>query len=102
MPLEGLWWVDNMEEFSIEDKESWNWTVMIMQPEFVTEEMIKKAIEDVESKKNPSSLSKIRFEKFSERLSAQIMHIGPYGAAEGPTVEKLARFYRQKWIQNKG
>lgn len=92
MPLEGLWWVDNMEEFSIEDKESWKWTAMIMQPELVTEEMIKKAMEDVESKKNPVSLSKVRFEKFSERLSAQIMHIGPYGAAEEPTVAKLHDF----------
>lgn len=92
MPLEGLWWVDNMDEFSIEDKESWNWTAMVMQPEFITEEIIKKAIADVENKKNPSSLSKLRFEKFSERLSAQIMHIGPYGAAEAPTVEKLHDF----------
>ena len=92
MPLEGLWWADNMEEFSIEDKESWKWTAMIMQPELVTEEMIKKAMEDVESKKNPVSLSKVRFEKFSERLSAQIMHIGPYGAAEAPTVAKLHDF----------
>jgi len=90
MPLEGLWWADNMEEFSIDDKESWKWTAMIMQPELVTEEMIKKAMEDVESKKNPVSLSKVRFEKFSERLSAQIMHIGPYGAAEAPTVAKTS------------
>ena len=92
MPLEGLWWVENMEEFTIEDKESWNWTAMIMQPEFITSELIKRAMEDVEEKKNPASLSKIRFENFSERLSAQIMHIGPYGAAEGPTVERLHDF----------
>ena len=92
MPLEGLWWVENMEEFTIEDKKSWNWTAMIMQPEFITSELIKRAMEDVEEKKNPASLSKIRFENFSERLSAQIMHIGPYGAAEGPTVERLHDF----------
>jgi len=95
MPLEGLWWVDDMDEFTIEDKESWNWTVMIMQPELVSEQIIKKAIEDVERKKNPVSLSKVRYEKFSERLSAQIMHIGPYGAAEAPTVEKLHEFIKR-------
>jgi len=92
MPLEGLWWVDDMEEFTIEDKESWNWTVMIMQPELVSRQIIGIAMEDVESKKNPVSLSKVRFEKFSERLSAQMMHIGPYGAAEATTVEKLHEF----------
>ncbi|WP_048191554.1 GyrI-like domain-containing protein [Methanobacterium sp. SMA-27] len=92
MPLEGLWWAENMEEFSIEDKGSWKWTVMIMQPEFITKELISMAIEDVEGKKNLASISKVRFEKFSERLSAQIMHIGPYGAAEAQTVEKLHDF----------
>ena len=92
MPLEGLWWAENMEEFSIEDKESWKWTVMIMQPEFITKEIITIAMEEVERKKNLASISKVRFEKFSERLSAQIMHIGPYGAAEAITVEKLHEF----------
>ena len=92
MPLEGLWWAENMEEFSIEDKESWKWTVMIMQPEFITKEIITIAMEEVERKKNLASISKVRFEKFSERLSAQIMHIGPYGAAEALTVEKLHEF----------
>ena len=92
MPLEGLWWAENMEEFNIENKESWKWTVMIMQPEFITKELISMAMEDVESKKNLASISKVRFEKFSERLSAQIMHMGPYGAAEALTVEKLHDF----------
>ena len=95
MPLEGLWWTDDMENFSIKDKESWKWTAMIMQPEFITKELIDQAIEDVEAKKNPSSLSKIRYEKYSERLSAQILHIGPYGAAEESTVETLHNFIEQ-------
>jgi hypothetical protein len=97
MPLEGLWWTDEMNEFSIEDKGSWKWTAMIMQPDFITEELINKAIDEVETKKNPSSISKIRFEKFSERLSAQIMHMGPYGDAEASTVENLHNF-----IENSG
>jgi hypothetical protein len=92
MPLEGLWWTEDMENFDIEDKESWKWTVMIMQPDFVTAKLIKKAMEEVANKKNPTAISKVRFEHFSERLCAQIMHIGPYGAAEGPTVEKLHDF----------
>jgi len=36
MPLEGLWWTKDMREFSIENKEIWQWTMMIMQPEEVT------------------------------------------------------------------
>jgi hypothetical protein len=102
MPLEGLWWAENMDDFSIEDKESWNWTAMIMQPEFIQEDQVKMALEEVEIKKNPVSISKIRFDKFSERLSAQIMHIGPYGAAEAPTVEKLHEFIDKSGYKHHG
>lgn len=51
MPLEGLWWVDDMSKFSIEDKKSWKWTAMIMQPEFILPELVEKAKEQVEKKK---------------------------------------------------
>lgn len=94
MPLEGLWWVDNMEDFSIEDKSSWKWTAMIRQPDFVTYGIIKQAMGEVEAKKNPDALSKMRFESLKEGLSAQIMHIGPY-SEEGPTVEKLHNFIHE-------
>lgn len=60
MPLEGLWWADDMLKFSIEDKSSWKWTMMIMQPSFVTREIIDCAIADVKKKKNPISISKLR------------------------------------------
>lgn len=95
MPLEGLWWVDNMETFTIEDKSSWKWTAMIRQPDFISRRMIGEAIQEVQEKKNSSALGKIRFEKYSEGLSAQIMHIGPY-LDEGPTVKKLHEFIDEK------
>lgn len=91
MPLEGLWWVDNMEDFTVEDKSGWKWTAMIMQPDFITKSMIEQAMEEVEAKKNPDALSKIRFEILEEGLSAQIMHLGPY-SEEGPTVAALHDF----------
>ena len=43
MPLEGLWWVDDMTTFSIDHKENWMWTLMIMQPEIVTTDIIDQA-----------------------------------------------------------
>jgi hypothetical protein len=95
MPLEGLWWVDDMENFSIEDKTSWFWTAMIRQPEFITKKIINQAIGEVKEKKNPPAISKIRIETLKEGLSAQIMHMGPY-SEEGPTVEKLHNFISEK------
>ena len=40
MPLESLWWADDMSAFSTGDKAKWKWTAMIMQPSFVTAEMV--------------------------------------------------------------
>jgi hypothetical protein len=88
MPLEGLWWTENMEEFSVDDKSSWKWTVMIRQPDFINSEIVKNAVEEITRKKELPSLSKLRLEKFKEGLAAQTLHIGPF-SEEGPTVAKL-------------
>lgn len=95
MPLEGLWWAENMEDFSIEDKSNWKWTAMIRQPDLIMKNVVEKAIEEVEKKKKLPALSRIRFETLHEGLSAQIMHLGPYSEEE-PTIEKLHNFVEEK------
>jgi hypothetical protein len=88
-PLEGLWWAEDMETFTIRrDKSAWNWTTMIMQPEWITQEMLEKALKQVERKKNLPALSRLRLETYHEGLSVQIMHIGSYDD-EAPTIAKL-------------
>ena len=91
MPLEGLWWTDDPSLFSLSDKDSWSWTSMLMQPEVVTLEAVEEALVEVEQKKDPPALDRVRFEAYHEGLSAQIMHIGPY-ATEEPTIARLHRF----------
>ncbi len=94
MPLEGLWWADDMSSFSVENKENWKWTLMIMQPEFISKAMVENATEEVRKKKNPVALQSIRFESFAEGKAAQIMHIGPF-SEEGPTIEKVQSFIEE-------
>ena len=101
MPLEGLWWVDDMAQFSIEKKDEWKWTLMIMQPELVTRELFEEAVEEVRKKKNPVSLSNIKFESFSEGKAAQIMHNGPF-SEEGPTIEKVHTFIKENNYNRSG
>lgn len=88
MPLEGLWWAEDMENFSLDAKSEWKWTSLILQPTFVKEEHITQAKEETTLKKDLPSLEKIKFIEFEEGFSAQILHIGPY-SEEGPTVEKI-------------
>jgi hypothetical protein len=95
LPLESLWWADDMAVFATGDKSEWKWTAMIMQPSFVTGDMIEWAVEEVKKKKNPPAISKVRFDSFSEGRSAQIMHIGPF-SEEGPTIEKLHQFIESR------
>jgi hypothetical protein len=95
MPLEGLWWSDDMAKFSPDDKSIWKWTAMIMQPDFVTGEMVDDAIAEVKKKKNPAAIVKVRFASWLEGKSAQIMHIGPF-SEEGPTIQKVHQFIDAK------
>lgn len=94
MPLEGLWWSDDMKDFLMANKANWQWTYMIMQPDFITGSIVEEAIREVRKKKNLVSLDKIRFASLAEGKSAQIMHIGPY-SAEGPNIEKIHRMIKE-------
>lgn len=95
MPLEGLWWAEDMTDFITRNKADWKWTMMIMQPELVTEADVHAALHDVRQKKdkgdNPA-LPLLRFECYHEGLSVQIMHKGSFDD-EGPTLARLHQEY---------
>lgn len=101
MPLEGLWWVEDMRLFSTDDKSDWQWTAMIAQPDFITETMFEEARRQAARKKDLLALPKMRFETVPEGMAAQIMHIGPY-SAEGPNIEKLHSFIQESVHQLTG
>jgi hypothetical protein len=91
MPLEGLWWAQDMSAFSTGEKSSWDWTMMIMQPEQVTREVFEDACAAARRKKSLPAIERLRLERFNEGRSAQLLHVGPY-AAEGPTIQRLHEF----------
>lgn len=101
LPLEALWWADDMSAFTTGNKDTWKWTVMIMQPEFITREMVEKATIEVGRKKKPVSLPLVRFESFKEGKAAQTLHIGPF-SEEGPTIEKVHLFIEENGCQRVG
>ena len=95
MPLEGLWWADDMSAFSNADKSRWKWTLMIMQPDFVSAGVIAKAISEVERKKGLAALGALRLEAFAEGRCAQTLHVGPF-SEEGPTITRVHRFIEER------
>jgi len=79
MPLEGLWWADDMDTFTAaRDKSRWDWTLMIMVPPWTTAEMFATAVQQVRSKRAPERLDDVRLETLSEGPCVQALHVGPY------------------------
>jgi hypothetical protein len=88
-PLEGLWWAEDMEAFTTRrDKSAWNWTMMIMQPEWIVQETFAMAVQQVGKAKGLAALPKLRLETYHEGLSVQILHVGSYDD-EGPTLQRM-------------
>ena len=91
MPLEGLWWVDDMATFSVDAKGGWKWTMMICVPPAVTQQLFDEVAAAATEKKQLVSGPLVRVEAFHEGRAAQILHLGPY-ATEAPTIERLHTF----------
>lgn len=90
-PLEGLWWVGGEDAFDFNIRDNWKWTMMIMQPEFVTKAIFREALEEAKKKKELPALWNMNLEKWKEGKAAQILHVGPY-SAEQPTITTLHEF----------
>jgi len=88
MPLEGLWWMDGQDGFDVAARDRWQWTAMIMQPDYVTPALLQRALEKAAGKKALPLLPELRFAVWHEGSAVQILHIGPF-AAEGPTIVRL-------------
>lgn len=86
-PLEALWWAEDMSTFLTRKKSDWQWTIMILQPEFVTTELFGKAVEKSGQKLGAAPAS-LRLETYDEGLSVQTLHIGSYDD-ETPTLARL-------------
>lgn len=97
MPLEGLWWSDDMSAFITNDRSKWKWTMMIMQPHFVEATVIQAAIVEVKRKKALSAVNELRLESFTEGLCAQTLHVGPF-SEEGPTIQRVHDFIGQRSV----
>lgn len=79
MPLEAQWSAADMSAFTTDrDKSQWDWTVMIMVPDWITRAMYDEAVAAVAAKDRPAILDEVRLETLHEGLCVQTLHIGPY------------------------
>lgn len=78
-PLEGLWWADEMDVFTTaRDKSQWNWTLMLMVPDWLDRALVTEEIEQVRAKKRPPRLDDVRLESLVEARCVQTLHVGSF------------------------
>ncbi len=78
-PLEGLWWADDMDSFTVaRDKSRWDWTLLLMVPDWIDETMFTTAVEQTGAKHQPARLGDVRFQTVSEGRCVQTLHVGSF------------------------
>ena len=90
-PLEGIWKKVNEKEL---DKSKLKYTLMIKQPDFVTQKIFTNALENVKKKKPNTLYDEISFREIEEGKSIQILHVGSYDD-EPKSFEQIDEFARK-------
>lgn len=101
MPLEALWWTSESSPFADAASRDWSWTLMLMQPDHVSAELVEHARETASDRRPLDAIARVRLERFEEGRAAQVLHVGPY-AAEAPTIERLHAFIGQSGLHPRG
>lgn len=88
-PLEALWWAEDWEVFTTKfDKTQWDWSAMIMTPDWISQAIFERAIEQVKAKKDLPQLDRLHLIELEERTCVQTLHIGPF-SEEGPVLKAM-------------
>lgn len=95
-PLEGVWGKQKQSDELV--KEELEYTIMIRQPDFITESMVNKALETVKKKKPNPLYSEICFDTLENGKCIEILHIGPYDD-EPASFEKMAQFTQKNGLK---
>ncbi|HEY9060665.1 MAG TPA: GyrI-like domain-containing protein [Pseudobacteroides sp.] len=93
-PLEGVWdLVDKTK--SITDKSNYAYSVMIRQPEFLTDELFERFISETKKKKPNDYLDKIKYSVITEGMCCQMLHLGTYDDEPG-SFKMMEQFCRDR------
>ena len=78
-PLEGLWWADDMDTFTIaRDKSRWRWTLLNLVPDWLTADDVGAAVARVATRRRPARLADLRTDIMIEGRCVQTLYVGPF------------------------
>ncbi len=88
-PLEALWWAEDLTAFtSARDKSQWDWTAMILCPDWITAELFEAAVAEVTTKGRLARIDEVRLEMLEEGRCVQTLQVGSYDD-EAPVLAEL-------------
>lgn len=94
-PLEGVW---DLKRGGKLVKAELEYTIMIRQPDFITEDMVAAALGRVKIRKSNPLYAEMRFDTMQDGKCIQILHTGPYDD-EPASFEKLAQFAKDHGLE---
>lgn len=94
-PLEGVWKIKQEDELV---KENLEYTIMIRQPEFITERMVCEALEKVKKKKPNPLYEEICFDNMQDGKCIEMLHIGAFDD-EPASFEKMEQFAEENGLK---
>lgn len=89
-PLEGVWDLVDKKK-SATDKSNFSYAIMIRQPDFLTDGLFERFIDETKKKKPNVYLDQIKYRTITEGLCCQMLHIGSYDS-EPASFEKMKQF----------
>jgi hypothetical protein len=98
-PIEALWSANGA--LQIADRATWQWTLMLWVPEFLTPESVGLRIAELIEKKPNPALKSVSLQTLEEGTSVQVMHIGPY-SDEWPTIDAMHKFALEQGYRLEG
>ena len=96
-PLEALWRADDPAVFATREKSAWSWTALIVQPDWIDEQLVADAVAAVRAKGENPALDLLRMDELHEGASVQLLHVGSYDD-EAPTLARL----HHEWMPQHG
>ncbi|GEO48142.1 GyrI-like domain-containing protein [Companilactobacillus kimchii] len=95
-PLEGVWSLTAKgQQLDHLDKNEFSYDIMIRIPNFVPDDVISVALQNVKEKKNPSEIDKLEIKTYPALEIAQILHVGSYDD-EPASFEKIDQFVSEQ------
>lgn len=98
-PLEGIWdLTEEGRQLDELDKDELLYTIMIRQPDFVTNEIVQRAFESVRKKKPHPYLDEVTFGVMEDGMSVQMLHVGPFDE-EPRTFKEMDEFLESEQLE---